>query len=94
MMNTGSSQKCSRGGAYHCVAAGARQGNGRPGRARMVSAVPDEDDVTLGNVLLGVSGEEEVAAPCCLHDLVETRLVDGQLLQYNVGYIHFAYCKT
>ena len=41
---------------------------------------PDKDDVPLSDVLVRVSGEEEVAPPRRLHHLVQARLVDGQLL--------------
>lgn len=45
-----------------------------------VGAVPDEDDVALSHMLVGVCREEEVAIPGCLHHLVQPWLVDGQLL--------------
>lgn len=31
-------------------------------------------------MLAGVSAEEQVATPACLDNLVQTRLVDGQLI--------------
>lgn len=37
---------------------------------------PDEDDVSLAHVLLGVRAEEEVAATALLDDLKEARLVN------------------
>lgn len=39
---------------------------------------PDEHDVRLSDVLLGVRAEEQVAAPRGLHDLLEAGLVDGE----------------
>ncbi len=40
------------------------------------SHIPDEDDVSLAHVLLGVRAEEEVAATALLDDLEKTRLVN------------------
>lgn len=45
---------------------------------------PDEDDITLSYVLVSVCGEELVTAPCCLHNLIQSRLVYGQDLLKHV----------
>jgi hypothetical protein len=38
----------------------------------------DKDNVSLSDVLLNISAEEEVPAPALLHNIIETRLVDRQ----------------
>ena len=46
-------------------------------------AAPHKDDVALGNMLMRVCGEEEVAPPRRLHHLVQAGLVDGQILSHK-----------
>ena len=45
-----------------------------------VGSAPDKDDVALCNMLVGVCGKEEIAAPCLFYDLEQAWLVDWKLL--------------
>jgi hypothetical protein len=42
--------------------------------------LPHKHDVSLANVLAGVSGEEQVASTAFLHNLVQPRLIDGEVV--------------
>ena len=42
---------------------------------------PDKHDIRPGNVMTAVCRKEEVAAPASLDDLVQARLIDGQVLR-------------
>ncbi len=46
------------------------------------AVAPDKDDIALGHMLVGVCGEEQVAIPGCLHNFIQPRLIDGQLLHH------------
>lgn len=41
---------------------------------------PDKDDVSFCDMLVRVCGEEQVAAPGCPHHIIQSRLINGQLL--------------
>ena len=42
--------------------------------------LPHKDDIGFSYVLADIGGEEEVPVPALLHNIIKTRLIDGEVV--------------